>query len=166
MLVFITPGQAGHTAFLAGNDLLMLSQFALTDSWPEQLENIKVTIQFFRDKYLSDPNFQTRVDEALRRILGLKHRLYPDFSLDTVQVNVDNLAEVVGQGREDVFQVAQEAITLIYPGPEELSDRLPSPPSDEDILVFTDDRQATDCPVCEPFPFIETDGRRRWLAWA
>ena len=148
-------------AFLAGNDLLRLSQFALTDNWPEQLDNIKVTIQFFRDKYLSDPNFQARVDEALRRILSLKHRLYPDFTLEAVQVGVDNLAEVVGQGREDVFQVAQEAITLIYPGPEELTDRLPSPPLlDEDILIFTEDRQASDCPTCEPFPFIEPDALR------
>lgn len=148
-------------AFLAGNDLLRLSQFALTDNWPEQLDSIKVTIQFFRDKYLSDPNFQARVDEALRRILSLKHQLYPDFSLEAVQVGVDNLAEVVGQGREDVFQVAQEAITLIYPGPEELTDRLPIPPLlDEDILIFTEDRQASDCPTCEPFPFIEPDALR------
>jgi beta-N-acetylhexosaminidase len=140
-------------AFLAGNDLLMLSQFALSDSWPEQLENIKATIQFFREKYLSDPNFQTRVDGALRRILSLKHRLYPDFALEAVQVDVENLAEVVGQGREAVFQVAQEAITLIYPGPDELADRLPSPPLiDENILIFSDDRQASDCPVCEPLP--------------
>ncbi len=148
-------------AFLAGNDLLRLSQFALTDNWPEQLDNIKVTIQFFRDKYLSDPNFQARVDEALRRILSLKHQLYPDFSLEAVQVGVDNLAEVVGQGREDVFQVAQEAIALIFPGPEELTDRLPSPPLlDEDILIFTEDWQASDCPTCEPFPFIEPDALR------
>ncbi|MCK4451837.1 MAG: hypothetical protein KAX26_14735, partial [Anaerolineae bacterium] len=148
-------------AFLAGNDLLMLSQFALSDSWPEQLENIKATIQFFREKYLSDPNFQTRVDGALRRILSLKYRLYPDFALEAVQVDVENLAEVVGQGREDVFQVAQEAITLIYPGPDELADRLPSPPLiDENILIFSDDRQASDCPVCEPLPFIEPDALR------
>ena len=148
-------------AFLAGNDLLMLSQFALTDSWPEQLENIEATIQFFRDKYLSDPNFQTRVDEALRRILGLKHRLYPDFTLEAVQVDVENLAEVVGKGREDVFQAAQEAITLIYPGPDELADRLPSPPLfDDSILIFTDDRRASDCPLCEPLPFIEPDALR------
>jgi beta-N-acetylhexosaminidase len=151
-------------AFLAGNDLLMLSQFALTDSWPEQLENIKATIQFFRDKYRSDLNFQARVDGALRRILSLKHRLYPDFSLEAVQVDVENLAEAVGQGREDVFQVAQGAITLIYPGPEELADRLPSPPRiDEDILIFTADRQASDCPACEPFPFIEPDALQRTI---
>ena len=156
-------------AFLAGNDLLMLSHFALTDNWPAQLENIKVTIQFFRDKYLSDRNFQARVDEALRRILRLKYRLYPDpsatlrtsFTLEAVQVDAENLAEVVGLGREVVFQVAQEAITLIYPGPEELTDRLPSPPLlDEDILIFTEDRQASDCAGCELFPFIEPDALR------
>jgi len=151
-------------AFLAGNDLLMLSQFALTDSWPDQLENIKATIQFFRDKYRSDPNFQIRVNEALRRILSLKYRLYPDFSLEAVQVDVENLAEAVEQGREAVFQVAQEAITLIYPGPDELADRLPSPPIlGEDILIFTEDRQASDCPTCEPFPWIEPDALQRTI---
>jgi len=159
-------------AFLAGNDLLMLSEFALTDSWPEQLENIKGTIQFFRDKYRSDPNFQARVDGALRRVLSLKHRLYPDpsstlrtgFTLEAVQVGVDNLAEVVGRGREVVFQVAQEAITLIYPGPEELADRLPSSPRiGEDILIFTADRQASDCPTCEPFSLIEPDALRETI---
>ena len=151
-------------AFLAGNDLLLLSQFALGDSWPEQLENIKSTIQFFRDKYVSDPAFQARVDEALGRILRLKHRLYPEFSLEAVQVDVGEAEKVVGQGREEVFQAAQEAITLIYPGPEELADRLPSPPfADERILIFTDDRQARDCPTCEPYPFIETEALERTI---
>ncbi len=151
-------------AFLAGNDLLMLSEFALTDSWPEQLENIKATIQFFRDKYLDDPAFQMRVDDALRRILTLKHRLYPDFTLEAVQVDTEKLAEVVGQGREEVFQIAQQAITLIYPGREELADRLPSPPLlEDDILIFTEDRQGRDCPECEPFLFIETDALRNTI---
>ena len=151
-------------AFLAGNDLLMLSEFALTDSWPEQLENIKSTIQFFRDKYLNDAAFQDRVDDALRRILALKHRLYPDFSLKAVQVDTENLAEVVGQGREEVFQIAQQAITLIYPGREELADRLPSPPlKEEDILIFTEDRQGRDCAECEPFQFIEPEALRNTI---
>ena len=135
-----------------------------SDSWPEQLENIKSTIQFFRDKYASDPAFQARVDEALGRILRLKRRLYPDFSLEAVQVDVDRVGEVVGQGQEEVFQAAQEAITLIYPGPEELADRLPSPPfADERILIFTDDRQAQDCPTCKPYPFIATKALERTI---
>jgi len=142
-------------AFLAGNDLLLLSQFALTDDWPAQFENIKATIQFFREKYTSDATFQEKVDSALRRILRLKRRLYPDFSLAETQVELDRIAEEVGQGQAEVFQVAREAITLIHPGLEELADRLPSPPlTEERILIFTDAREAADCPTCPPFPLI------------
>jgi beta-N-acetylhexosaminidase len=142
-------------AFLAGNDLLLLSQFALTDEWTVQMENIEATIEFFREKYTSDATFQQKVDSALRRILRLKRRLYPDFSLAESQVETDQIAEEVGQGQAEVFQVAREAITLIYPGQEELADRLPSPPlTDERILIFTDAREAADCPSCQLFPLI------------
>jgi len=142
-------------AFLAGNDLLYLSQFALTDSWPDQLENIKATIQFFQDKYADDPSFRVRVDESVKRILKLKKKLYPHFRLEETQVDTDKLPEVVGQATVEVSAIAKEAITLIYPEPEELADRLPSPPlSDEDILIFTDARQGRDCPTCESFPLI------------
>lgn len=142
-------------ALLAGNDLLVLSKFALTDDWPDEFENIKSTIEFFREKYESDPNFQAKVDEALKRILTLKHRLYPRFTLEAVQVGASRLAEV-GQGREEIFRMAREAITLIYPGPEELADRLPSPPLiDEDVLIFTDAREVCDCFDCPSFALIK-----------
>jgi beta-N-acetylhexosaminidase len=141
-------------AFLAGNDLLLLSQFALTGEWAAQLENIEATIQFFREKYTSDATFQDKVDSALERIVRLKLRLYPHASLAESQVEIIR-AEEVGQGRAGVFQVARAAITLIYPGLEELADRLPSPPlTDENILIFTDAREAADCPTCPPFPLI------------
>ncbi|MFB0535909.1 MAG: glycoside hydrolase family 3 N-terminal domain-containing protein [Anaerolineae bacterium] len=148
--------RVAQEAFLAGNDLLVLSQFALTDVWVDQLTNIKSTIQFFRDKYLSDSKFQAQVDQSLARILRLKHQLYPDFSLEEVQVDVEQLAGNVGQGYDQVSQIAEGAVTLIYPGLEELTDRLPSSPLLEDkILIFTDDRQAQDCYDCLPFYFIE-----------
>jgi len=149
-------------ALLAGNDVLVLSQFALTDSWSAQLENIKDVILYFREKYMSDTSFQARVDEALRRILVLKHRLYPDFSLEAVQVDVERVSEAVGKG--EVLQIAREAITLIHPGPEELADRLPSPPHmEEDILIFTDDREARDCYDCPTYPFIEMDALEKTI---
>jgi len=150
-------------ALLAGNDLLVLSHFALTDDWSEQFGNIKATIEFFREKYEGDPNFQARVDEALRRILTLKHRLYPRFDLGAVQVEASKLAEV-GQGSEEVFKIAREAITLIYPGPEELADRLPSPPlADEDVLIFTDAREGRDRSDRPSFPLIEPDALEKTI---
>jgi beta-N-acetylhexosaminidase len=156
--------RVAQEAFLAGNDLLVLSQFALTDVWADQFENIKFTIEFFRDKYVSDSKFQAQVDQSLARILRLKRKLYPDLSLEEVQVDVEQLDGNVGQGYDQVSQIAEKAVTLIYPGPEELSDRLPSPPLlGEKILIFTDDRQAQDCSDCPPFYFIEPDALKETI---
>ncbi len=149
-------------AFLAGNDLLVLSQFGLHDTWAEQFENIKDTIRFFREKYTSDPTFQARVDESLRRILRLKQRLYPHFSLEESLIDAAYLSEAVGASQRKISQIAQKAVTLIYPGPQELADRLPAPPLlDEHILIFTDNRQGQDCADCEPFYFIEPDALQK-----
>ncbi|UCC63739.1 MAG: hypothetical protein JSV36_01380 [Anaerolineae bacterium] len=138
--------QIAQEAFLAGNDLLLLSQFAASDDWGEQLANIQDTILFFREKYESDPAFQARVNEAVYRILSLKLRLYPDATPPQVLVDVDPLAERVGGGWEAIYGVARDAITLIHPRPQELSGRIPNPPAaDETILIFTDDRQRRDC---------------------
>ena len=137
-------------AFLAGNDLLLLSQFAVSDSWADQLANIQDTIIYFRGKYESDLSFQARVDEAVYRILGLKLRLYPERTLEQVAVDVGQLPEQIGQGREAIYGVAWDAITLIHPSPQELSGRIPNAPSiNEDILIFTDDRQCDNCPESE-----------------
>ncbi len=142
-------------AFLAGNDLLILSQFGLNDEWPEQFENIKSTVLFFRDRYESDRAFRTRVDEALKRILRLKQRLYPSFALQEVLVSRGEAQAVLGQGQDLLSRLAQDAVTLVYPGPGELADRLPSPPlSDENILIVTDSRPLQECFDCEPFPAI------------
>jgi len=156
--------RVAQEAFLAGNDLLVLSQFALTDAWADQFENIKSTIQFFRDMYVSDSKFQAQVDQSLARILRIKHQLYPDFSLEEVQVDVGQLAENVGKGYDQVSQIAQKAVTLIYPSPEDLADRLPLPPQlGEKILIITDDRQAQDCHDCPSFYFIEPDALEKTI---
>jgi len=151
-------------ALLAGNDLLYLSRFALNDNWPEQLANIQATIQFFREQYTRDQTFKARVNSALRRILTLKRRLYADFNLKNVLVDPEQLAKEVGQGKNDVAQIGEKAVTLIYPGANELADRLPSPPRREErILIITDARQVTDCPACEPFPLIAPDALQQTI---
>jgi beta-N-acetylhexosaminidase len=126
-------------AFLAGNDLLLLSQFAVTDRWADQLANIKDTIDHFRVKYASDVTFQARVDEAVYRILSLKLRLYPEMTLDDVLVDVEPLPEQIGNGWEAIYGVARDAITVIHPGTQE------QPTINDDILIFTDDRQRDNC---------------------
>jgi len=142
-------------AFLAGNDLLVLSQFALNDFWPDQLANIKATILFFQEKYATDKAFQQRVDDALRRIIHLKLQLYPSFDPAQVAVPVEGVAERVAPDPASILSIAREAITLLYPGPDEFSDRLPSPPLlGERIVIFTDSREARDCPDCPFYPLI------------
>jgi beta-N-acetylhexosaminidase len=141
--------------FLAGNDLLYLAQFDLTDDWKSQLSNIESTIRFFRDKYNSDPVFQARVNESVTRILQHKRAIYGDFTLEATQVSAGQIPDLVEQHRPIVSQVAQDAATLIYPGLDELSDRLPGPPlSDDQILIITDGRQGRDCADCLPFYFV------------
>ncbi len=151
--------QIAQDAFLAGNDVLVLSEFSLTASYADHIANIKDTLDWFRDMYDTDVAFQTRVDQAVARILNLKLELYgDDFSLENVLVPVENLTERVGRARDKITLLAQDAITLIAPGPEELADRLPSPPNKSDtILIFTDERFSRQCTRCRARPLIATN---------
>ena len=148
--------QIAKEAFLAGNDLLILAQYALTDDWTAQYQNMCETIAFFQDEYRANPAFAERVDEAVTRILRLKMKLYPDFSASTVRQDADGLKALTDETAL-VSQMARQAITLIYPLREELSRRLDGPPRlDDEILIFTDARLSR-CftPGCEPFPLLD-----------
>jgi beta-N-acetylhexosaminidase len=150
-LVSFPHRQIALDAFQAGNDLLMVSRFSLTDSWQDQLSNIEDTILFFRDRYETDPTFRGRVDESVRRILLLKRRICTEFDLVSCTGDNQGLAGV-GGSRSRVAQIAQEAVTLLYPSADELAVRMPRPPRpDEDIVIFTDAREARDCEQCAPF---------------
>ena len=115
-------------AFLAGNDLLLLSQFDRDGVWSQQLANMEDAIAYFEQKYQEDPAFRARVDESLARIIRLKLKLYPGLSWQETQRSSDALTETLNQGPDKVAQIARAGITLIYPGATELADRLPSPP--------------------------------------
>ncbi len=159
--------QVAQDAFLAGNDLLYLSRFALSDSWPDELAAIKETIQFFQDKYQNDSEFRTRVDASVERIVRAKLSLYGgDWEMGSLQHNTADLAEQVGHGSADSQAVARAGLTLIYPGPDELADRLPTAPlADEKMLIITDARPVQECKTpgplgaagagCEPVPAIQ-----------
>jgi len=148
--------QVALDAFITGgNDLLLLSQFALTDDWGARVANIKDTILFFQERYVVDPVFRERVDASLLRILRLKRHLYPDLSLQNALVTPEGLSQV-GQNMASVLQIAQAAATLIDPGAQELADRLPTGPlADENILIVSDARPAQECADCPTFPLIE-----------
>jgi beta-N-acetylhexosaminidase len=137
-------------AFLAGNDLLLLSQYDLNNAWAAQFRNIRDTVAFFRDEYRANPAFATRVDEAVTRILRLKLRLYPEFTLEAVQVHPDAALQVCGLGTQVTQRIANQATTLLYPDPNAVS---PPPRQGEKILIFTDARPIRECfdERCQPF---------------
>jgi len=136
-------------ALLAGNDLLVLSHFTPTGDWESHFANIRQTLAFFRDKYAADPAFQARVDEAALRVLRLKLRLYGyPFTLTATQVNPLRAAEQVTRRAEELPPISQSAVTLLSPPtPDLLPD---APASDENIVIFTDDRQVVPCAGCAP----------------
>lgn len=163
--------QIALDAFLAGNDLLYLSRFSLTDEWADARNNIKETILFFRDLYTRDATFAARVDDSLRRILRLKFRLYGsvneeplvsaaasvELPLTDVLVRPELLRVFSSASRDEaqalVAQVAREALTILYPDPQGLSNSLPLAPQPNDrILIFADNRSATTCPDCPTQP--------------
>ncbi len=147
-------------AFNAGNDLLFLADFALTDNWTEQLANIDETLTFFVEQYNNDPVFATKVEASLRRLLALKLRLYDNqFEIDQILVPDPNTLTPSplnkGENVQSVANIAQEAATLLYPQPDELTSVLPAPPlSDEKIVIVTDAKPVRDCAVCREIPVI------------
>ena len=150
--------QVALDAFTAGNDLLMVTFFALTDDYPQEIANVKDTIVFFREKYDNDPDFRARADAALTRILTAKLDMMGQFTLDHALSNPTAQPAEAGPNLRKVTDIAKEAITLLYPGPQELADRVPtSPLADENLVVFTDSRTQQHCAACPPFQTIAVD---------
>ncbi len=141
-------------AFLAGNDLLLLSQFAPSDTWEDRIANVESTITFFRERYDSDPSFQTLVDEAVARILRLKIKLYGStFRLSAVQPNLGRISGQVESNRETLSAIGHDAITLLSPPSPDLA---PSPPTtDDNIVIFSDSRTGQPCSTCAPVPYLD-----------
>lgn len=147
--------QVAKDALLAGNDLLNVSHFAQgTADYATELANITDTILWFRERYEIDPTFRQRVDESVMRILKLKLRLYRG---DLSPQNV--ITEVAGEeippfqvtGGAAFFDIAESAITLLSPSPDELAGRVVAPPaSTENIVIFTDVNEVQPCSFCEP----------------
>jgi beta-N-acetylhexosaminidase len=151
--------QVAQDAFLAGNDLLYLSRFALTDNWPQQFQAIKETILFFQDKYRGDSEFRARVDAAVKRIIRLKLDLAQDGSnwqpVELQTRTPEAMETLVGLSDSVTQAVARSALTLIYPGRDELADRMPTAPlADENILIITDARTVQECAGCLPMPLL------------
>jgi beta-N-acetylhexosaminidase len=148
--------QIAREAFLAGNDLLLLAEFALAFSWEAQYNNVVDAIEYFQQTYDRDPAFAARVDRAVTRILRAKLRLYPDFSSENVRVSPDATARVgLPQHTSLVEDIARQSATILQP----TVDSMPrAPRGDEDILVFAEERIIRECfdavPECDPHPLV------------
>lgn len=154
---FFPAKQIAVDAFLAGSDVLLLSDFDATDSDQAQFDNIVAAIEFFQSKYETDPVFKQLVDTSVRRILTAKLKLYPAFEPEQVMSAPEDLA-VLSSNPGGMFEVVRDGVTLIYPETSELADRLPSPPlEDESIIIFTDDRRARLCADCNEFYLLPPD---------
>ena len=149
-------------AFFAGNDILQLSEFGVTDNWIDQIANVVSTITFFQDKYDTDPSFQTIVDAAVARILHLKLTLVGDsLTLSQVQPDILRTGVQLGGHREAEAAVAREAITLLSPPSPDL---VPEPPTPEDnILIFVDNRVERPCATCDPVAMLSLESLRNTI---
>lgn len=142
--------RAAYDAFLAGNDVLMLDMVGpKMGDWEEHFAGVRETLEFFQAKYQSDAAFRGRVDDSVRRILAAKLRLYPRFAVEAVVPGAD-LPLTTGQAAQDASAIAAQAVTIIYPRPEELAAKMPAPPGVGDRVVIVEEVAARGaCEGCE-----------------
>ncbi len=140
-------------AFLAGNDILYISDFTSIEE--EDLSTATIqTLEFFAQKYREDNAFAQRVDESVLRILNLKQKLFKDFSLNRV-IEFPLVPSVVEEPQQMVFEVARQGATLISPSEIELDETIPDPPNQNDRIVFiSDTREARQCSQCVEQPLL------------
>lgn len=134
-------------AFLAGNDLLYLGDVSSADDSDSYAAILRI-LDFFTQKYREDPAFAQRVDESVLRILTLKYRLYPSFSLETTLPPLEGI-DILGTFSQVSTEVANKAATLISPMLSELDVTVPDAPNQTDRIVFiTDNRATKQCSAC------------------
>jgi beta-N-acetylhexosaminidase len=151
-----SPGQGyrgqlvARDAFLAGNDLLYLSSNFRSDGDTDTESTVRSTLEFFAQKYRDDQVFTERVDQAVKRILEFKLRLYSGtFELERVIPPAVRL-EAVGLGAQFSLDAARRAATLLDPTGEEIPGLLGGPPRIGERVVFISDvRVDQQCSTCE-----------------
>ncbi len=142
------PRVVARDAFIAGNDLLYLGNIAAADQSDDTYSATLKILDFFTQEYRNDPAFAQRVDAAVSRILAQKLRMYDSFTLSNVLTPSIEL-NAIGTSQQVMFDVARNAATLISPAPQDLSTLLPSPPNQNDRIVFlTDTTSYQQCHTC------------------
>jgi beta-N-acetylhexosaminidase len=140
--------QVAKAALLAGNDLLYLGNLRSTNDDSTYTTVVK-THEYFVQKYKEDPVFQQRVDEAVLRILTMKFKLYPYFSLGIVSL-ITNPIDQVGTSQQVTLDIARQAVTLVSPTLKDLNTDLPnSPKADDQIVIISDIIPQKQCSACD-----------------
>ncbi len=145
-------------AFLAGNDLLILSDFKNPED-DNELTTIEFTLDFFAQKYREDSSFAQLVDNAVMRILSLKLRMFGEDFRRARVYPPSFLPDDIGEDSEVTTQVAMTASTLVSPSQDEVIQRLGGAPQlGERILFFTDVRMVRQCSTCEDQQWMNVRG--------
>ena len=148
--------QVARNAFLAGNDILYLDKFVSTGD-ADRYETYKKTIELFIQKYREDQVFAKKVDESVLRILTLKYEIYPDFEIEEIIPDKNNLVNI-GMDNDITSRIASSSVTLISPELDQLGSTLPNvPESGERIVIFTDVIEANQCSDCLPQSIVAVD---------
>ncbi len=160
-LSFDAPAIA-RTAFLAGNDILYLDNFA-TSIYESQTETIKRTISFFAQKYQEDTVFAQRVDESVGKILKNKLGLYDSFSLKNVISDTESEAQDQPLNQLNL-EIARESLTLLAPKEDYLNTIFNEGPRTTDyITVFSDTRSVLPCETCSRINTLGVDDFKNTL---
>jgi beta-N-acetylhexosaminidase len=145
-------------AFLAGNDLLILSDFKNPED-VDELTTIQFTLEFFAQKYREDSSFAQLVDNAVLRILNLKLRMFGEDFRRARVYPPSFLPGDLGENSDITAQVAISASTLVSPSQDEVIQRLGGAPQlGERILFFTDVRMVRQCSTCEDQQWMNVRG--------
>lgn len=134
-------GTIALEALMAGNDVLPLIR-------PWQWQALQPTVDYLLGRYQEDEQVRARVDDAARRVLALKYRLYPGLSPEAATAPGQRPQEVGRpESADTVASIVARALTLIQPkGVQEFLATLPTPAVDERILFI----ECWDDPTCSP----------------
>ncbi len=148
--------QIARNAFLSGNDLLLLDLYIDARDLDPYATTLRI-LEFFSQKYQEDTAFAQRVDSSVERILRLKYRLYPQFSLENVLTDPEDLT-IVGTNQQVSFEVANQSAVLMSPDFQDLNIVMPRPPQiSERVLFFTERVTASQCDECPSQDILSVD---------
>lgn len=151
--------QTARNAFLAGNDLLFADDLSSTGN-PDSFTSIVSTLEYFTQKYKEDPTFAQRVDASVLRILTLKYKLYPNFTITAVTPSASGLQDI-GTDDKPILDSAQASAALISPSEPELMNVLPDPPDYRERIIFLmDSSEYQQCSTCDKQTILASDSLR------